>query len=74
MDNCRKTKFIRQTAPSYSDITEMERLCSGSGTIRERPAAKKGLIPPTFYSHIFCTKVCSKPNSKQRKAAQKTFV
>ena len=30
-------KFKRQTAPSYSDITEMERLCSRSGTIRERP-------------------------------------
>jgi len=52
MDNCKKTKFIRQTAPSYSDITEMERLCSGSGTIRERPAAKKGLISPTFYVQL----------------------
>jgi len=29
-------------------------------------------ISSTFYAHIFC--VCSKPNSKQRKAAQKTFV
>jgi len=31
-------------------------------------------ISSTFYVCIFCTKVCSKPNSKQRKAAQKTFV
>jgi len=27
-----------------------------------------------FYARIFRTKVCSNPNSKQRKAAQKTFV
>jgi hypothetical protein len=27
-------------------------------------------ISSTFYACIFCTKVCSKPNSKQRKAAQ----
>ncbi len=31
-------------------------------------------ISSTFYAGIFCTKVCSKPNSKLRKAAQKTFV
>jgi len=31
-------------------------------------------ISSTFYTQIFCTKVCSKPNSKQIKAAQKTFV
>jgi len=30
-------------------------------------------ISSTFYARIFCTKVCSKPNSKQRKSAQKTF-
>jgi len=34
----------------------------------------QGSISSTFYSHIFRTKVCSKPNSKQKKAAQKTFV
>ncbi len=27
-----------------------------------------------FTNAFFCTKVCSKPNSKERKAAQKTFV
>ncbi len=31
-------------------------------------------ISSKFYVHIFCTKVRSKPNSKQKKAAQKTFV
>jgi hypothetical protein len=31
-------------------------------------------ISSTFTMRIFCTKVCSKPNSKQRKAAQKTCV
>jgi len=31
-------------------------------------------ISSTFYACIFLTKVCSKPNSKQRKAAQKTFM
>jgi len=31
-------------------------------------------ISSTFYTQIFCTKVCSKPNSRQRKAAQKTFI
>ncbi len=31
-------------------------------------------ILSTFNARIFNTKVCSKPNSKQRKAAQKTFV
>jgi len=31
-------------------------------------------ISSTFYARIFRTEVCSKPNSKQRKAAQKTFV
>jgi hypothetical protein len=31
-------------------------------------------ISSTFYAHIFCTKVHLKPNSKQRKAAQKTFM
>jgi len=32
------------------------------------------LISPTFYSRIFCLNVGSKPNSKQRKAAQESFV
>jgi len=31
-------------------------------------------ISSTFYMRIFHTKFCSKPNSKERKAAQKTFV
>jgi len=31
-------------------------------------------ILSTFYVRIFCTKVHSKPNSKQRKAAQKIFI
>jgi len=31
-------------------------------------------ISSTFYTHIFCSKVLSKPNSKPRKAAQFTFV
>jgi len=31
-------------------------------------------ISSTFHMCIFCTKVCSKPNSKQRKAAQFAFV
>jgi hypothetical protein len=33
-----------------------------------------GSISSSFYSSIFRTKVCSKPNSKQKKAVQKTFV
>jgi hypothetical protein len=33
-----------------------------------------GSISSTFYVRIFCTKVHSKPNSKQEKGAQKTFV
>jgi hypothetical protein len=33
-----------------------------------------GSISSIFYVQIFCRKVCSKPDSKQRKAAKKTFV
>ncbi len=33
----------------------------------------EGSISSTFYMRIFCKKVCSKPNTKQIKAAQKTF-
>jgi hypothetical protein len=31
-------------------------------------------ISSTFYARNICTKVCSKPNCEQKKAAQKTFV
>jgi len=34
----------------------------------------QGSISSTFYALIFLTKVHSKPNSKQKKAAQKIFV
>ena len=40
-------------------------------------SSKKTVVPvpisSTFYVRNFCTKVRSKSNSKQRKAAQKTF-
>ncbi len=42
--------------------------------IKQCLSVVQGSILSTFYDSIFCTKVCSKPNSKQRKATQKTFI
>jgi len=47
---------------------------NGSQINSKQRIAIQESISSTFYAHIFCTKVCSKPNSEQRKAAQFAFI